>query len=182
MSSARLFVAVDLPADVRRALAAWAREAVGERDELRLVAEDALHLTVAFLGSRDEADVPSVGAIVRRFAGRRCPLAVGDALWLAPRRPHVLTVAIADPDDALAALQSEVVAALAADAGFVPEDRPFRAHVTVARVRRGARVRPDALPAPPPASFRAPALTLYRSRPGPDGSRYEVLARASLAA
>ena len=73
-------------------------------------------------------------------------LALGGALWLAPRRPHVLTVAVEDADGALAALQARVVEALAEAAGRdEPERRPFRPHVTVARVRRGG-ARRDGLP------------------------------------
>jgi hypothetical protein len=51
----------------------------------------------------------------------------------------------------------------------------------VARVRRGARVRPGdvALPRVPRASFPLRTLTLYRSHPGP-APRYEALARADL--
>jgi 2'-5' RNA ligase len=70
--------------------------------------------------------------------------------------------------------------ALAAEAGYQPEQRPFRAHVTVGRVRRGERVRPVALPDPPAGPFAAPALTLYRSRLQRAGAEYEPLARAEL--
>ena len=66
-------------------------------------------------------------------------LALGDALWLAPRRPHVLTVEVADATGALLALQERVVAALVEAVGYEPDRRRFRPHVTVARVRRGAR-------------------------------------------
>jgi hypothetical protein len=53
--------------------------------------------------------------------------------------------------------------------------------VTVARVRHGARVRARELPAPPAASFTAPALTLFRSHlGGARPARYEALVRARL--
>ena len=54
----RLFVALDLPAPARAALAAF-RAAAADPAIWRPVPDEALHLTLAFLGHRPEADVPS---------------------------------------------------------------------------------------------------------------------------
>ncbi len=54
---ARLFVALDLPEDAREALAAWGGEVAapdGAERRLRLIPADALHVTLCFLGWRDE--------------------------------------------------------------------------------------------------------------------------------
>lgn len=177
----RLFVALEPPGAVRAALAGWAREAVGEDPELRLVAPEALHLTLAFLGERPDADVqllaPALARALDRAAPPRDAFAL-EPLWLAPRRPHVLTVGVADPSGALGALQERVGAACAAAVGWEPERRAFRPHVTLARVRRDARVRPRELPALPGAA-RAPwttgGVTLLRSRTGGRGAQYEAL-------
>lgn len=176
--SARLFAAADLPEDVRAALASWAAAVLDGRPELRAVPAANLHLTLVFLGDRDEAELDALGALVVAQARGPVEVELSGALWLAPRRPHVLTVALVDVEGALAALQARVLAALVQGAGHEPEARAFRPHVTVARVRRGARVRPVELPAPPRARFALPSLTLYRSRAG----RYEPLARAPLTA
>lgn len=178
--TARLFVAVDLPDAVRLDLATWARRTVGRREDLRLVPADALHLTLAFLGDRPLEEISQVGDAVTQSAGGEVPLRVGTSMWLSPRHPHVLTVAVEDPAGALGALHARVETALAASCGVEPDRRAFRPHVTVARVRRGARVRPVALAAPAPSRFIAPAVTLYRSRLGPGGAQYEPLASASL--
>ncbi len=60
--------------------------------------------------------------------------------------------------------------------GLPPEERPFNAHVTLARARdRFGAALPD-LPAPPAdAGWHAGELIVYRSRPGPGGPRYEPL-------
>jgi RNA 2',3'-cyclic 3'-phosphodiesterase len=183
VSAARLFAAVDLPGEVRSELASWARRGVGGRSELRLVPEENLHLTLVFLGWRDEEDAARIGSLVVECAAGPIEASLGDALWLAPRRPHVLTVALDAADEALSSLQSRVQEALVRGAGHEPEDRPFRPHVTVARVRGRERVRPSQieLPPVPRATFGLRALTLYRSRPGPGGSRYEPVARVGLA-
>jgi 2'-5' RNA ligase len=109
-------------------------------------------------------------------------LTLAGALWLAPRRPHVLTVGLQDADGVLAALQATMVERLAAALPWQPETRPFRAHVTVARVRRDWRPRVDELPEAPQATFTAEAVVLFRSHLGGGGpSRYEPLERVQLA-
>ena len=45
-----MFVALDLPAEARRALAGWRDGLVAGREDLRPVREEALHVTLAFLG------------------------------------------------------------------------------------------------------------------------------------
>lgn len=172
----RLFVALEPPPAVRAALAAWAREAVGEDPQLRLVAPEALHLTLAFLGERPDADAQLLAPALARALGRglvppRDAHAL-EPLWLAPRRPHVLTVAVADPAGLLGDLQARIVAAVSGALDWEPERRAFRPHVTVARVRRNQHVRPRGLP-PLPAAARAPwttgGVTLLRSA----GGQYE---------
>lgn len=178
---ARLFVAADLPADVRDALVAWSRGPLAVLDGLRPVAPEALHVTLCFLGSRAESDVEEIGRLVGEAARPVAPGRVGEARWLPPRRPRVLAVELDDGSGELAALQAGVGAALA-EAGFwKPEQRPFLAHVTVARVRTGVRMKPVALAPPPELPVAFETVTVYRSLLSPAGARYEPLARFPLA-
>jgi 2'-5' RNA ligase len=182
--SARLFAALELPADVRAGLAAFGREAAAHDRALRPAREDALHLTLAFLGHRALDEVDPARAAVRGAAGSPAPvLTLAGALWLSPRRPHVLTVALEDPDGVLGALQAGMVERLAGALPWQPEARPFRAHITVARVRREWRPRVADLPDAPKATFTAGAVVLFRSHLGGGGpARYEALERAELGA
>ena len=175
----RLFIALDLPADVRTALSAWARQAAPPA--VRCVAADKLHVTLAFLGSRTSEEATAAGALLPALARPLEQLRTAGALWLPPRRPGVLTVAL-DAGGGLADLQGELVAALASAIGFEPERRRFRPHVTVGRVTRGTRIdMPGELePAAPRLRFRAPALSLYRSLSSPAGAGYERLAGVDL--
>lgn len=177
--TARLFAALELPAAVRAALAAFGATAAASDPALRPVAEDSLHLTLAFLGHRPLAEVdPAAGALLATpFTPPR--LGLGDPLWLSPRRPHVLTIALEDPDGTLAALHADVTARLAAAIDWKAETRPFRPHVTVARVRHGTRPRRRELPDAPRADFTAAGLVLFRSHLGGGPARYEPLARVS---
>ncbi len=69
----RLFVALEPPVEVRDALVEWARAAVGGDPELRLVERDALHLTLAFLGERPDADAALLAPKLARVLGRGQP-------------------------------------------------------------------------------------------------------------
>jgi RNA 2',3'-cyclic 3'-phosphodiesterase len=172
----RLFVAVELPGEVRDALVAWRPQ----DDGLRPVSANGLHVTLCFLGWRDESAVERIGAAVEEYAAPVGELTVGDGLWLPPRRPRVLAVELDDPDERLTALAASVVSAMVEAAGHEPEKRPFLPHVTVARVRRGARAPSGALDPPPALRFAPTALTLFRSHLGSAGARYEGLVRVAL--
>ena len=71
MPSARLFVALDLPAEVRERFAAL----VPSRPELRPVPVEALHVTLVFIGHRPEEEVDEIAAAfdgsVRGLRARR---------------------------------------------------------------------------------------------------------------
>jgi 2'-5' RNA ligase len=179
----RLFVALDLPAAARAALAAFRdAEVAAAGDVWRPVRDEALHLTLAFLGHRPEDDVALIAPVLEGCAGEAPPLALGAALLLPPRRARVLCASVADGEGVLAALQARVSAGLS-DAGvYEPETRPFRAHATVARLRSGARPpRAAATEGPEPLAFHGEALTLYRSSLRRGGAQYEPLSRVPLA-
>ena len=173
--SVRLFAALAPPAVVREALAGWARSLPAD-PAVRLVPEKNLHVTLVFLGGQDEADLDAIAAAVLSAARQLGELAVAGAAWLPnERRPGVLVADLAAPDE-LAELHADLLAALRP--WHEPETRPLRPHVTVARVRRGARPRRTGIGPPPPVAFRAPELVLYRSRLGGGGARYEAVTRA----
>jgi 2'-5' RNA ligase len=181
-TSARLFVALELPETARDALTRWRSVAADAVSGLRVVRSEDLHATLCFLGSRPEAEIDQIAAACGVVAGEPVvESAFGEALWLPARRPRVLAVSLLDVDGALARLQATLSRALVAGGWYAPESRPFLAHVTVARVGRQERVRPAALPAPPGGlSVRCSRVTLYRSRLGSGGARYEPLASVSL--
>jgi len=172
---ARLFVALELPPGVREALELWRSSAPLRVRGLRLVTPAALHVTLCFLGWRLEREIDGIGAACAAAVAGWGPLALslGDPVWLPDRRPRVLAVGIEDASDSLAGLQASLSTELSAGGWYAPETRPFLGHVTVARVPRGTSVREAKLPPVPAPEFLATHVTLYRSRLGPSGARYE---------
>ena len=178
---ARLFVALELPTAPRDALARWRSEVVDQVPGLRAVRPEDLHATLCFLGSRFEHEIDQIAAACGVVAGEPvAESAFGRILWLPARRPRVLAVSLSDPDGAIARIQSVLSSALVAGGWYAPESRPFLAHVTVARVRRDARVPPVELPAPPASAVRCSRVTLYRSRLSSAGARYQSLCAVEL--
>ena len=171
----RLFVALDLPQAARAELARF-RDAAADPAVWRPLAEESFHVTLAFLGHRPEEQVEQVAGVLETLE-RRGPVraALAGGLLLPPRRARVLAVALDDPDGALVALAADVGGGLAAAGLYAPEARPFRPHVTVARLRAGERAPRSLDLAPEPLAFSAGPVTLYRSQVGRGGAVYEPL-------
>ncbi len=178
---ARLFVALELPTGVREALVSWRSMELPRSGGLRLIAPEHLHVTLCFLGWRPVDDVSEILDACGTVAGQRAAeLFVRDAVWLPRRRPRVLAVELEDSAGALSVIQSKLSETLAAAGWYVPEKRPFLAHVTVARVAAGSHLRAFELLPPPAVRFEGSRVTLYRSRLGGDGARYEPLGTVEL--
>ncbi len=183
----RLFVALDLPQWVRSEIASW-----GERElrdpALRPVAEESLHITLAFLGSRPEREVAKIAAIVAKCVSPAPELVVGE-VEPRPLRGRARVYALPVRSEGTVSLQANLRARLVAAGLHEDEGRPFWPHVTVARVRaegRGSR-RPAAVAKPPRSvppellrPLRCVRLALYLSELQPGGARYTPLAQVDL--
>jgi 2'-5' RNA ligase len=185
-ATARLFVAVDPPADVRAQLAAWARSATGQRRErgakapLRLLDPELLHVTLCFLGARPVAEIAAFGQALAQCAEPVGEVSVGAPLWLPPRRPRALAVEVHDPSGGLAQLHAALARAFGTDSAAATHAKRFRPHVTLARMREGAAPRARELAPTPPLVFTPAELVLYRSWLAPEGASYEALVRVTL--
>jgi 2'-5' RNA ligase len=178
---ARLFVALELPQGVRSAIASWRDDAVSSLDGLRAVPTASLHVTLCFLGWRDASEIDPIAAACALVGGHPAVrLSVSEPLWLPPRRPRVLAVGLDDPAGALSEIQSQLARGLAAGGWYEPESRPFRSHVTLARVGRRERVQPTTLAPVASLPFTGSRVTLYRSHLTPGGAQYEPLATVTL--
>ena len=184
---ARLFVALDLPDELRDGVASWGREALGD-PALRPVATESLHVTLAFLGYRPEEEIEAIAAVVRERGG---PAPWVELLDPEPRPPRGRARFYALPalSPGTEALQQGMAQGLAEAGFYEPEKRPFWPHVTVARVRpegRGSR-RPAVVSTPPgklPEELSEARIcrrmTLYRSELQPSGARYVPQAQVEL--
>jgi 2'-5' RNA ligase len=194
-ATARLFVAVDPPAEVCEELAVWAQGAaagLGSRvaesgaRPLRLLEPESLHLTLCFLGNRPVHEIEAIGSTLSAWETDMGELSVGAPLWLPPRRPRTLAVEIHDRAGGLTRLHETVTRAISRATAWEPERRRFKAHITVARMRerarrgRGSAGADPRLPATPQLRFTPESVVLYRSRLSRAGATYEAIAACRL--
>ena len=194
-SKARLFIALDLPEDVRAQITDWQTKALTD-PALRPMRAESLHVTLCFLAHRAEREIPRIEAVIRSLAPRPVKLRFDPEALAVPKGRPRLYMLSAESDDAVA-LQSELSAALAGERLYEPEERRFRPHVTVARVRserlapergqRRGKARPKRVrkpPAPLPKTleqaFGSVRLALYRSHLKPQGAEYVALSGIDL--
>ena len=134
----RVFFAVDLDARARRAAAEAMRvlQACPDADSVRWVREETLHVTLRFLGDIDSEGVGRLADCVREQTATLRPfrLELGGARAFPSKRRPVAIVLDVDPLERLEELAEAVERGVTA-AGFDPEPRPFRAHLTLGRVR-----------------------------------------------
>lgn len=137
----RLFVALDLPDDALSAIRAWQERELRPRQEVRV--NQALHLTLCFLGSIPASAVPELEAALAALRLSPATVALGEPLFLPERgKKRVVALELVTTSGApaglerLRELQTGVSTALTATGHFAPEKRPWLAHVTVGRFRR----------------------------------------------
>jgi 2'-5' RNA ligase len=189
----RLFVALEVPASWKAALAALQdemRAAIGERfgDSVRVrwVRPEGIHLTLKFLGEtpvgRVEALKTALGQAVTESPGFE--LSLGAAGSFADRRaPRVILVTVFEATQGLLSLHERIETWLAA-AGWAREKRGFRSHLTLGRLpesledaaRREIAAITTALRVPEAPKWTPERVDLIRSHLGPGGARYESLA------
>jgi 2'-5' RNA ligase len=184
---ARLFVALDLPDQVRERLARWQERAL-EDPALRPMRPDAMHVTLVFLGYQPERAIPRIVGILDSIEPRPVELRFDPEPSPIPKgRPRLY--AVGGRSEPATQLQRELSAALEKAGLHKPEKRSFWPHVTVARVRserlppepgeRRGRGRPRRVTKPPARlpkaltePFGAVRLALYRSNLKPQGAEY----------
>ena len=178
----RLFVALRPPPAIRAQLA----ELMGGVPGARWQDDEQLHLTLRFIG---EVERPLAEDVVAALGQVHAPaIAVslsGVGQFVKRGRADALWAGVA-PHDALAALHRKIDAALVR-IGLPPEGRAYLPHITLARMARSAGAAPEierwiadhAWLASPP--FTLGHVTLFESRLGSEGARYDAVMRWALA-
>ncbi|MBU0690514.1 RNA 2',3'-cyclic phosphodiesterase [bacterium] len=176
----RLFIAINLP-DEWKDLLALPKESIAWLGKgVRWTEPTGMHLTLKFLGDVDRDLVERINDSLRSIvdASHRFSIRIaGTGVFPNPRRPRVFWAGITAPDE-LTILQRKVDDAMEA-LGFPKEEREFRPHLTVARIKEpiGKKRITDAFLSFKMRSelFYVDHLSLMRSHLSSEGARYEEL-------
>lgn len=156
------------------------KRTAGEDEPLSWTREEQLHFTIAFLGEQPEQALPRLRAAAAPCAELRAfDLELrGAGAFPNPRRPRVLWLGVGNGAQHLEQLAGRLCTGLR-DGGFTLEERPFRGHLTAARVRPGGeRSASRALQAVPPgaiAAFKVERLCLMQSQLSPHGAKHALV-------
>lgn len=180
----RLFVAVELPDELRRTVSEAVAAGRRRLPPAGWVRPENLHLTLVFLGEVAAPRAAAIASVLRPALDGLASFVVRTAApGSFPERGPVRVVWLGlEPAAALGELADRLRAALATER--VPFDaKPFRAHVTLARARTAwpATARAELVRiAPPERSFALEEVVLFESDLTPGGARYRALERLRL--
>ena len=186
----RLFVGVEIDAPVVRRLAGCIDElrtralTRAPRARVSWVTAERLHVTVRFIGDVDETSAERIAAALDASMSLPFEILI-ESVGTFPERgaPRVFWAGITQGADALVVVERQVSGRLAS-CGIAPEDRPYRPHVTLARVKVPAGLRPQLLL----EGFaghrfgwsKVDAITLFQSIPSRKGHEYVAWKKFSL--
>jgi 2'-5' RNA ligase len=174
----RLFLAIPLPEPLRAAIGRLQGRFRREGVRAGLVPPANLHLTLQFLGDLEAAILPKLEAQLTAVATSHAPfpLTVGElSLFGTPGSPRVVWLTTSEPS-ALTQLARDVRQATET-CGIPLDDRPFKSHITLARVRHAHQRAPmrhalNHVRVPDLGSFQVDAFHLIRTQLTPDGTNH----------
>ncbi|MDX1634395.1 MAG: RNA 2',3'-cyclic phosphodiesterase [Marinobacter sp.] len=175
----RLFVGLELPDPVLEQLLSLREDIAGARWQNA----NQLHLTLAFIGNVDDTTAASIRAGLQYLAADPFELQLrGVGRFGSDEHPRNLWVGAA-PEAPLVAIHGQARSVLKA-AGLTVDERPYKPHVTLARMGRNAG------PTGPflerfedfrSLPFPVDHISLFRSTLSHEGSQYDVVQRIPLA-
>ncbi len=171
----RVFIAVTPPPEARQAFAAYAAKAAAAYPGIR--ANDSPHITLIFLGFKNDEQVAAVRASLATINAPKFTASLeGTGFFPDSRFPRVFWLGVKSPG--LEELRRTVATALS-----LPEEK-FVPHATIARIRdvRQAQALKDSAQENPfqPVSFEITSFSLFESFLEKEGARHEELAEYSL--
>jgi len=175
----RGFIAAEVPAGPR--LDALAADLSDASPSLKVVRTDQLHLTIKFLGDTEDGLIPEIVAAIREATTGVDPFEArlrGTGAFPSVARMSVIWVGV-EGAEPLARIAETLETSLES-LGFPRERRPWKAHVTLARVKgRGelgrARRILEAHADDAFGAYTVDAIVLKKSVLTPDGARYSIV-------
>ncbi|MDZ7302813.1 MAG: RNA 2',3'-cyclic phosphodiesterase [candidate division KSB1 bacterium] len=185
MEMLRTFIALDMPTEIKTALAKYTQPLRAMRGRVSWVKTENLHLTLKFLGDTPAARVDEIAAALQEIAAMAAPFSTvvsGSGVFPNDEHPRVLWVGVNETTGALQKLVKAIDERMQ-QFGFAREKRAFTAHLTIGRAKdtripeivRALKERPFAAM---PAQFNE--VIFMKSELHPLGSIYTPLCKLTL--
>jgi 2'-5' RNA ligase len=133
----RLFIAIEIPADVKSHIASVINELKASNADIRWEQIEKLHITLKFLGDTNEKLLPQIVLLLEGVASHVSPFLIsylGVGCFPNKREPRIIWVGAQEASGTLQSLVESIESAMAS-VGFEKEERKFHAHATVGRVK-----------------------------------------------
>jgi 2'-5' RNA ligase len=178
----RSFIAIEIPGDLRAKIETIQKELQNKKADVKWVLPGGIHLTLKFLGEITAREVESISNILDSIipSWKAFPLRIkGVGCFPSIRNPRIIWLGIDEGASMVSTLQKAIERS-AIEQGFSAEDRPFRPHLTLGRVRskRGLEYLIQAienLREVEVGTFKAQEVSLFRSDLKPSGAVYTQL-------
>jgi len=179
----RTFVAIEVDQSCRQKLKNAIETLKPVSDGVRWVRDNALHLTLKFIGEVEENELPAAISAIQSGAAQSSPfkMEVAGISGFPPRgTPKVVFAAVQEPEGILKHLHESVDEALHHDLGVKQENRKFVPHITLGRVKKRSKAPTldDMRDTVKDDYFGAVAISgmeLIKSELTPDGPIYSTL-------
>ena len=131
----RVFAALEVTGAVADSRVAFQKELLASGADIKFVERENLHLNLKFLGEISEGDAAAANSRLERISAVAADVDVrGAGAFPSPVRPRVAWAGIAqEQEEPVISVAREVIGLL--DGIGERDDRPFRPHITLGRVR-----------------------------------------------
>ncbi|MBI4620016.1 MAG: RNA 2',3'-cyclic phosphodiesterase [Desulfobacterales bacterium] len=182
MAKIRSFLAIELPKELRGKLSEIQDNLKTYGSQVKWVKPESIHLTLKFFGNIEEKNVDDISKAVKKVTAEIDAFDLGiKGIGVFPNMlsPRVIWVGVESSGRTLDILHKETESSLK-KIGFEPEERGFRAHLTLGRVKslkdkRQLTEQIEKLKGCELGSFRVENLFLFKSDLRPTGAVYTKL-------
>ena len=131
----RVFIAINLPEEIKKELFSYSEK--WPELPCKWTSKDNLHITLEFLGALTDEEIGEVCMAVKEVAERHSSfsLNINQVLYGPPKKiPPRMLWAVGEKSEELSAIREDLENSLTGRVRFVPENRTFAPHISLARI------------------------------------------------
>jgi 2'-5' RNA ligase len=181
----RLFIAIDLPHDVKKYLYDVALNLNNRDKDIRAIPPGSIHITLKFLGDTNISKIDKIAEAMKNAAGdfQRFSYEIGKSLEAFPaaESARIVFVPVLEGSDKIAGIYKNLENNLSR-IKIPKENRKFISHITIARIRNKKNISEilKDIELDYKNQHKCTKITLFESRLKPDGAEYIITCEAGL--